>query len=87
LGVSPPPAYAYTTRRRVSLEATPTSEESDMGEENAADKERAMREHEREARERDPDERSPEGERGGRDGSVVEPAPPGNVQEGTSTGS
>jgi hypothetical protein len=57
-----------------------------MGEQNAADKERAMREHEREARERDPDERSPEGEGGG-DASAAEPAPPGNVQEGTVTGS
>ena len=49
-------------------------------------KEAQMREHEREARERDPDERSPEGEGGG-DASAAEPAPPGNIQEGTVTGS
>jgi hypothetical protein len=57
-----------------------------MGEENAADKERAMREHERQAREHDSAERSPEGEGGG-DASATNPAPPGNVQEGTTTGS
>jgi hypothetical protein len=49
----------------------------------AAEKERAMREHEEEARKRDPDER-----REGQDGDADEHGgPPANVQPGTNTGS
>jgi hypothetical protein len=49
----------------------------------AAEKERAMREHEEEARKRDPDER-----REGKDGDATEHGgPPANIQPGTNTGS
>jgi hypothetical protein len=50
----------------------------------AVEQEREMREHEREARERDPQERR---DKGAGDGDAATPAPPGNVQEGTTTGS
>lgn len=55
-------------------------------ERNAADEEREMREHEAEARERDPEERRDKGTGAG-DAAADSPAPPGNVQEGTTTGS
>jgi hypothetical protein len=55
-------------------------------EHDAAEREREMREHEREARERNPEERRDKGGGAG-DASADSPAPPGNVQEGTTTGS
>jgi hypothetical protein len=55
-------------------------------ERDAVEQEREMREHEREARERDPEERRDKGD-GSADASATSPAPPGNVQEGTTTGS
>jgi len=54
-----------------------------MSDQDAADKERAMREHEREARERDSEERADKS----RDADAANPAPPGNVQQGEVTGS
>jgi hypothetical protein len=56
---------------------------------DAADTERAMREHEREARERDADERNPatRGGEGGEDIDVAsEPAPPGSASTGEVSG-
>lgn len=49
-----------------------------MSDQGAADEERAMRKHEREARERESEER----EDNRRDADAVNPAPPGNVQQG-----
>jgi hypothetical protein len=58
---------------------------------DAADTERAMREHEREAREREPEERNPATRPGGGEADAdvdvaSEPAPPGNVQTGELSG-
>jgi hypothetical protein len=50
---------------------------------DALSEEQEMREHEREARERDSDERGPDA---GSD-AADKPAPPGNIQEGTISGS
>jgi hypothetical protein len=55
-------------------------------ERNAVEQEREMREHEAEAREHDAEERSDKGTGSG-DGSAATPPAPGNVQEGTTTGS
>ncbi len=53
-----------------------------MSDQDAARTEKEMREHEREARERS------EVERDATDtGSAINPAPPGNIQTGTNTGS
>ena len=64
-----------------------------MGGENAADKEREMREHEAEARRRDSDERSGGGGGDGMMGNALgedeeggTPAPPGNVPAGGQSG-
>ena len=62
-----------------------------MGE-NAADKEREMREHEAEARRRDADERSGGGAESGMGNALGEdeeggtPAPPGNIPAGGQSG-
>jgi hypothetical protein len=54
-----------------------------MSDQDALDKERALREQEREAREREPEERRDKDS----DVDDANPAPPANVQEGNLSGS